>query len=225
MSAQQVYLNSRQCTGHMTSDMIMNYCRDWLRGMLHTTELDLVVGFAPESFFKQIWSPWLPPVWCPPWYDIHRGVWLSSGMHTAETDSLVWCTPQRLTPWCDAHHRDWLRGMMHTAEFDSVGCTLRKFLTIWRSLRIHRKIIQKYFSLLEAKMGSNHEQIEVKKPCDTLPLILGVVVERDEVTCSLCTLVMDILDATITDPTNEQAVSWLKKKNWKCHWLYFLSYV
>ena len=163
MSAQQDYFNSRQCTGHMTSDMIMNYCRDWLRGMLHTTELDLVVGFAPESFFKQIWSPWLPPVWCPPWYDIHRGVWLSSGMHTAETDSLVWCTPQRLTPWCDAHHRDWLRGMMHTAEFDSVGCTPRKFLTIWRSLRIHRKIIQKYFSLLEAQMGSNHEQIEVKK--------------------------------------------------------------
>ena len=116
MSAQQDYLNSRQCTGHMTSDMIMNYCRDWLRGMLHTTELDLVVGFAPESFFKQIWSPWLPPVWCPPWYDIHRGVWLSSGMHTAETDSLVWCTPQRLTPWCDAHHRDWLRGMMHSAH-------------------------------------------------------------------------------------------------------------
>jgi hypothetical protein len=31
--------------------------------------------------------------------------------------------------------------------------------------------------------------------------------EQIDVTCSVCTLVMDILDATITDPTNEQAVS------------------
>jgi hypothetical protein len=31
--------------------------------------------------------------------------------------------------------------------------------------------------------------------------------EQIDVTCSVCTLVMDILDATLTDPTNEQAVS------------------
>jgi hypothetical protein len=32
---------------------------------------------------------------------------------------------------------------------------------------------------------------------------------RDEATCSLCTLLMDILDMAVTDPTNEQAVSFI----------------
>ena len=29
--------------------------------------------------------------------DAHHGAWLCSGMHTAELDSLVWCTPQSST--------------------------------------------------------------------------------------------------------------------------------
>ena len=69
-------------------------------------------------------------------------------MHTAESDSAVWCTPWSLTQWCDAHlgvrlgsrmhiaHRGaflkyfitWLHGGMYTAELDlAVGCTPQSF--------------------------------------------------------------------------------------------------
>ena len=47
----------------------------------------------------------------------HRGVWLPSGMHTAEflkncssLDSMVRCTPRSLTPCWDAQRGVWLRG-------------------------------------------------------------------------------------------------------------------
>ena len=48
-------------------------------------------------------------------------------MHTAEIDSVVWCTPRRLTLWCDAQCGDWLCGVMHNVEIDSVvWCTMRR---------------------------------------------------------------------------------------------------
>ena len=89
-------------------------CAFWLRGVMHTTELDSAVWCTPGSLT--------------PWWDAHHG-----GMHTTELDSAVWCTQPSLTPRCDAHRRvlweigvTWLRGVMHTAELDSaVWCTPR----------------------------------------------------------------------------------------------------
>ena len=42
--------------------------------------------------------------------------WLLGVMHTAESDSVVWCTLRRLTLQDDAHCGAWLRGGMHTVE-------------------------------------------------------------------------------------------------------------
>ena len=62
-----------------------------------------------------------------PRFDAHCGDWLCGVMHTAEIDSVVWCTMRRLTLWCDAQCGDWLCGLMHTEEIDSVvWCTLRR---------------------------------------------------------------------------------------------------
>ena len=59
--------------------------------------------------------------------DARRGDCLDGVMHTAESDSAVWCTPRRLTP-C----RDCLCRVMHSADFfwDIVFLTPEKFGTI-----------------------------------------------------------------------------------------------
>ena len=52
---------------------------------------------AYRGDFFEILSPWLPGV-----------------MHTAEINSAVGCTPQRLTPPWDAHRGDWLSKVCYT---------------------------------------------------------------------------------------------------------------
>ena len=51
-------------------------------------------------------------------------------MHTAESDSAVWCIPRSLTQLCDAHRGVWLCSEKNTAESDSVvWCTPRSRLS------------------------------------------------------------------------------------------------
>ena len=50
-------------------------------------------------------------------------------MHTAESDSEVWCTPRSLTPQCDSHCGAWLCSGMHTVELDSAGWCTTQSLT------------------------------------------------------------------------------------------------
>ena len=86
----------------------------WLRGMMHTAQLDSTVWCTLQSFLR------------------NRVTWLRSVMHTGDLDSEVWCTPRSLTPQWDAHRGVWLPSGMHSAEFiqilswhDSKGwCTL-----------------------------------------------------------------------------------------------------
>ena len=81
-------------------------------------------------------------------------IWLRSVMHTAELDSAVWCTSQRLNPRYDAHCKffweiwvTWLCGVMHTAELDSSeGSSPWSFLKIRISCR-NRYRIRRYFTL------------------------------------------------------------------------------
>ena len=92
-------------------------------------------------------------MWCTlcsqnPRYDAHYTAWLRGRMHTAELDSVVWCTPQSLTLWDDAHHRVQLRSGKHIkvflkncdhltpqcdahCEFDSTLGSTQQSLTPW----------------------------------------------------------------------------------------------
>ena len=101
-------------------------CAVWLCGVIHTAEIDLVVGCILQSFLKN---------------------WLRGVLHTVEIDSAVWCTLHtvRLTRWCDGYPGDywdfvcsWLRGVMHTEEIDcSMMHTTESDLAVWcRSWRL-----------------------------------------------------------------------------------------
>ena len=86
-------------------------CAVWLRGVMHTTQLDSEVWCTPRSL----------TTWCA----AHRGAWLCSRKHTSELDSAVGCTSRSflrklvpLTSRYDAHRGAQLRGGMHTAESD-----------------------------------------------------------------------------------------------------------
>ena len=63
--------------------------------------------------------------------DAHRRTWLRGGMHTAELDSMEWCTPGSLTQQYDAHAQ-W--------------CTPQSFLKI-RISRQNRNRIRKFLTL------------------------------------------------------------------------------
>ena len=145
----------------------------WLSGGMHTVKLDSVVGCTPSQtssnmfffscfcfcnafrlrFFEKLWSKkyflynlWLTVLFSYKYLQAsqRKSHWLRNVMHTAESDSAVWCTPWSLTLQRAAHHRVWLQGGwlrsflktfdrsgMDTGELDSdVWCTPRSFLKI-----------------------------------------------------------------------------------------------
>ena len=93
----------------------------WLRGM-HHREIAIVKCWIKTDTLQVIDSAvWFTPVWLLVWcrlrsFFIYFFSWLRDVMHTAKSDSWVWCTPLSLTPRYDAHRRAWLCSMMHTAE-------------------------------------------------------------------------------------------------------------
>ena len=63
---------------------------------------------SPDCPFKsnqKLWKILILALWC--------AVWLRGGMHTAELDSAVWCTLQRLTLRCASHHGVFFRNLSH----------------------------------------------------------------------------------------------------------------
>ena len=114
---------------------------------------------SPDCHFKSNQRPAkfsILPLWCAVWHHCF-------GMHTAELDSVVWCTVH------SAHPGAWHRRGLHTVESDStVGCTPRSFLKFSINLRNLNQIRLACSSV--AKMGSNHEQNRGRKSRDTLPL-------------------------------------------------------
>ena len=133
----------------------------WLSGGMHTVKLDSVVGCTPSQtssnmfffscfcfcnafrlrFFEKLWSKkyflynlWLTVLFSYKYLQAsqRKSHWLRNVMHTAESDSAVWCTPWSLTLQRAAHHRVWLQGEMPAAE-------------IFKNFR-NRHWIRKYFS-------------------------------------------------------------------------------
>ena len=91
-------------------------------------------------------------------WDAHRRVfyidilfsWLCNAMHTAESDSAVWCTLWRLTPHYDAHHRVSLKILLSQRN---------------------RKRIRKYFSpFIRDPGGFESEKSGGQKSRDTFSL-------------------------------------------------------
>ena len=69
---------TRWCDGYPRD--YWDFVFSWLRGVMHTEEIDCSMMHTTESDLA---------VWCTswrlsPWYDTHHGDWLSGGMHTAE---------------------------------------------------------------------------------------------------------------------------------------------
>ena len=67
-------------------------CAIWLRGVMHTTELDSAVGCTPRTVLSNF-NHW-----------------------TLRCDAHWGATPQSLTPRCDTHREAWLHSGKHTAE-------------------------------------------------------------------------------------------------------------
>ena len=90
------------------------WCAVWLRGVMHTVELDSAV-------------------WCTRWsltlrYDAHCGAWLNGVRHTTE----FLRNYGHLTLQIDAHRGVWLRSVLHTAEsdyFENVRFCVFEFVT------------------------------------------------------------------------------------------------
>ena len=90
------------------------WCASWLRGVMHTAELDSAVGCTPHSLTLQC--------------DVHRGVWLCGVMHTVEPDSAVWCTAKIFEKF--------------GAVYSAVWCTPRSLTLRWvahRGVRLIQK--------------------------------------------------------------------------------------
>ena len=116
----------------------------WLRGVMHTIDLDSAVSCTPKiltlrchahyrvlctqlSQMKALFT-WLSGVMHTT--DFHS--WVSCTVYTTEFDFWVSCTLQSLKPQCFVHSRFWLHSVMHTTKFDPwVSCTLGVRLFLW----------------------------------------------------------------------------------------------
>ena len=66
-----------------------------------------------------------------PQCDAHIGVCFRGRMHTAESDTAVWCASKNLTPRDDAQRRVWLHSRMHTTEFFFIRISQRGPRWFW----------------------------------------------------------------------------------------------
>ena len=113
-------------------------------------------------------------------------------MHTAESDSVVWCTPRSLTQQCDAHRGVWLRCEKHTAESDSVAwCTPRTefFENFWsldspQSLTpwwdAHRELDSTVWCTPRSltPRGDAHCRVRLRSLIDTLGIFLKIRISQ-----------------------------------------------
>ena len=90
-----------------------------LRGMMHSIDFFTTIFFHDSVVWCTLRSLTL-------WRDAHHGAWFCSMMHTAESDSVGWCTPWNLLP-----------GMMHTAELCKISKSkpteIRKYFSLFIS--------------------------------------------------------------------------------------------